>query len=49
MVLAATPNRLFGARLSKGKFTGADLVFNVRLTTLQFPGVRSALRVVPVA
>jgi uncharacterized membrane protein YqaE (UPF0057 family) len=35
--------------LSKGEFTGADLVFNVRLTTLQFPGVLFAFCVTPVA
>jgi hypothetical protein len=37
--LPADPDRLCGTGKSKGKFTGDQLAFSVRLTTLQFPGV----------
>jgi hypothetical protein len=35
--LPADPDRFFGLELSNGKFSGDDLAFSVRLTTLQFP------------
>lgn len=47
-VLAAASDRLAGCGLSKGLLTRAWLVFDPRLTTLQFPGVRSAFRVTSV-
>ncbi|SIT39514.1 hypothetical protein BN2476_230056 [Paraburkholderia piptadeniae] len=37
--MPSNPDRLSGAALSTGKFSGADLDFRLRLTTLQFPNV----------